>query len=423
VVTKLADAATLADTLTMTLANQYGLLAAAATLSNVDAAGSTGFYYVPATASGTKPSGYTTGTLSVCNNGTAAGVTQVFTGLDGADTGMQFVRRFVSGAWGAWHSIVTLDNTGSNFVRTLNGNAPSSAGDFVIPSQRNKLANAEFKRFSKGNPAAGALSNVFVCDHWWMSSAGATVTQGSNGVTSTPNFLNWQETSGTGTPTLNQNIEDVRTLQGGPVSVSILINPSKNMTLQPNLIQKFGTGGSANVTTAMSTASVLLASGWTRYICTATLPSVSGKTFGTDAHLCLQLGFGATPGTFTCGFTEAQLEYGPYMGFDRLRPSEYDAFCLRYFQRLYHASGILGWTGNLGNTQTGGNTESFFPKYKVPTPTATVITSTNFAAGGPTVNATTQTNMRWTTPQCNLLLGGQASIYFNIDLDAEIPVL
>src|SRR5579859_2977028 len=115
------------------------------------------------------------------------------------------------------------------YIQTINGNGPTSAGDVWVTTKRNKLINGRFRVNQRGFPASGAVAG-FVADRWYASSAGATFSQGTS--TSGPDlwYLVWNETAGTGTPFIQQSINDVSTLSGGVTTVSIYCNPSKTMT-------------------------------------------------------------------------------------------------------------------------------------------------------------------------------------------------
>lgn len=84
---------------------------------------------------------------------------------------------------------------------------------------------------------------------------------------------------------LQQRIEDVRTFAGQTVTVSFWAKansgtPSVGIALQQN----FGTGGSPSSNADATTQVVTLSTSWTRYSKTISIPSISGKTIGTDAN-------------------------------------------------------------------------------------------------------------------------------------------
>jgi hypothetical protein len=84
---------------------------------------------------------------------------------------------------------------------------------------------------------------------------------------------------------LEQRMEDVRRLAGKTVTISFFAAASGALKLGVNLIQWFGTGGSpsAPVNALATGAAVTLAPAWARYSVTISVPSIVGKTLGTNS--------------------------------------------------------------------------------------------------------------------------------------------
>ena len=101
---------------------------------------------------------------------------------------------------------------------------------------------------------------------------------------------------------IKQSIEGVRRLSGKTVTVSFWANATSGTPkIGVNMVQVFGTGGSpsASVWALTTGQSVTISSTITRYSVQITLPSASGKTFGTTANtdytgLALAFSSGAT---------------------------------------------------------------------------------------------------------------------------------
>jgi hypothetical protein len=302
----------------------------------------------------------------------------------------------------------------------VNGQSPTSVGDIWITTKRNKLMNGRFRVNQWGYPAAGAVA-AFISDRWYASSNGATFSLGTS--TSGPDlwYLVYQETAGTGTPYISQSVNDVSTLSGGITTVSILVNPSKAMTLTPSIEQNFGTSGSASVTTS-GTPITLAAGVWTRYTQNITLPSIAGKTIGANNYARVIWSTAASPGTFTLNLTELQWENGPnFMGYEFEDISETTERCLFYYEAVNNSA--LGWAGQLSNT-SAAQMQAFYAYKRVANPTITFsgVSSTNLATGNPTVTAQSNQVSRLTLPACNQLLGALCSINFNMTVNAELPV-
>jgi hypothetical protein len=113
------------------------------------------------------------------------------------------------------------------------------------------------------------------------------------------NFARLVTTVGNDRCTVRQNIEDVRTFAGQTITLSFWAkgtNPATLGGLVPWAAQIFGTGGSAPVTIDASSMVVLTAN-WVRYSVNIVLPSVSGKTIGTNSYLMIGIGQGASTST------------------------------------------------------------------------------------------------------------------------------
>ena len=159
-----------------------------------------------------------------------------------------------------------------------------------------------------------------------------------------------------------QNIEDVRTFAGQTVTVSFW---SKAATGTPSIAvefqQGFGSGGSPSsvVNTIIATpAKQAITTSWVRYSYTIAVPSLSGKTIGTDNNSFITLGiyvsagsnFNARTGTLgiqsnTFEIWGIQAEYGskmtPFQTASGGSPQAELAMCQRYYVRLGAANGLL----------------------------------------------------------------------------------
>ena len=99
---------------------------------------------------------------------------------------------------------------------------------------------------------------------------------------------------------LGQTVEDVRTFAGQTVTVSFW---AKAASGTPNVSfefrQVFGTGGSpsATVENAGGTQKFGITTSWVRYSRTITLPSISGKTLGTDNNSRLEYNIWVSAGS------------------------------------------------------------------------------------------------------------------------------
>ncbi len=134
------------------------------------------------------------------------------------------------------------------------------------------------------------------------------------GVTSPLNYFykHTQTAAATSNPTINHRIESVRTLQGRSATFSCWLWTDSGTVTIPSvqLIQYFGTGGSPSATvTNSSSVNWTLTTTPQRFSVRFDLPSIVGKTLGTNGNDFLQISIPFPTGsTFTVNTAQWQLE-------------------------------------------------------------------------------------------------------------------
>ena len=161
---------------------------------------------------------------------------------------------------------------------------------------KNKIINGDFGVWQRGTSTS--TNYGYTSDRWLVYRDGSgTVTTSQQ--TFTPGtapvagyegqyFLRLNQTvAGTGGTEnlLQQPIEDVRTFAGQTISVSFWAKADSARTLQSQIQQYFGGGGSARVDQTAVSHSVTTS--WQRFSTTFTVPSIAGKTIGTGSYLTM----------------------------------------------------------------------------------------------------------------------------------------
>ena len=218
-----------------------------------------------------------------------------------------------------------------------------------IAGGRNRIINGDFKVWQRG---AGAFttSNTYTADRWAVVGASGqtiSVTQQSftpgNAISGfEPTFYARLAWSGTpsGTFWFTQRVEDVRTFAGQQVVLSFWAKASSSTSVfAPTIEQNFGTGGSSVVTTVAST--ITLTTSWQRFSIPFSVPSITGKTIGTNSYLDVRpLNGGATVNGINIDIWGVQLEAGAVA--TPFETEDYGttlAKCLRYYQLLNRKNG------------------------------------------------------------------------------------
>jgi hypothetical protein len=252
--------------------------------------------------------------------------------------------------------------------------------------------------------------------------------------------------------TLNQRIEDVRSLAGQTVTISYWAKADAAKSVSLEFQQFFGSGGSANVNT--SAGKQALTTSWARYSATVTIPSISGKTLvGTtylDFRFFLTAGSNFDARTSTLGTQSiifdvwgVQVEYGskatPFQLAGGGDPQSELAMCQRYFERMVNgadnSSETIGVFQCFSTTQGYGTLRFVVPKRATPSMTFSgnadfVVKDASGTNRATTLMATgtyspRTANVTFTIGTASLLAGSAAWMLANsatatIDVSAEL---
>ena len=242
--------------------------------------------------------------------------------------------------------------------------ARSAAGNFNITSinngplagMRNAIINGNFDHWQRGTSQTTAGHDS--TDRWRLNVASTinfsrqAFTFGQTSVPGNPDyFARYQVTAApvsTNNNNLQQRIEGVSTFAGEQVSVSFWAKADAAKSIWVGHFQYFGTGGSPSAVSNTSGQVFTLSTSWARYSLTTTLPSVSGKTLGSNGDDYLSVHFiisnasageawSAIPAqTITFDIAQVQLEPGPVATPFERRPIGTElSLCQRYFNKSY----------------------------------------------------------------------------------------
>ncbi len=204
---------------------------------------------------------------------------------------------------------------------------------------KNLLINGNFDIWQRGTAFGPDTWGVYSADRWLnVGSANYSVsrqefTAGQTDVPNNPRYFLRIVPSESTTVGLIQRIEDVLTCAGQTITLSFWAKASADITAGTNRFrQNFGSGGSSEVSDIGST-SVSLTTAWQKFIITATLPSVSGKTIGSNS--CLVVELCRTTTDKTIDIAQVQIELGGCATPFEQRPIGLELeLCQRYFERL-----------------------------------------------------------------------------------------
>ncbi len=250
--------------------------------------------------------------------------------------------------------VLAADGTATATVSAINGGP--------LAGMRNAIINGNFDIWQRGTSQTGG--GYGSADRWFtnLNTSAVTVsrqtfTLGQTDVPNEPTFYcRWvvssvANTSGAVVPT--HKIESVRTFAGQQVTVSFWAKADATKNIAIEFAQNFGTGGSPSAeVTSIGVTKKQLTTSWQKITHTVTLPSITGKTLGSDGndHLGLFIWFdagsdfnsrtdslGQQSGTFD--IAQVQVEAGPVATPFERRPIGTElALCQRYYIQKAHSS-------------------------------------------------------------------------------------
>lgn len=213
-----------------------------------------------------------------------------------------------------------------------------------LAGRRNAIINGDFRVWQRGASAQP--------DRWRSIGASGTTPTFSRqsfapgaplgaGNGEPQHFMRWLAAgTASGQPIIGQPIENVRTFAGEPVTISFWAKANAARTVQVQLAQTFGSGGSATVIAHAGDANVTTA--WQKFVFAGVvLPSVAGKTIG--AGDALQLRFYGVNGVADqqLDLARAQVERGSVATpFEEHPIASEEALCRRYFERFDAPTGF-----------------------------------------------------------------------------------
>lgn len=256
---------------------------------------------------------------------------------------------------------------------------------------KNAVINGAFNVWQRGTTFTNPAGDSYTADRFMIDYGTAAPT--SNSVTRqtfTPGtapvagyegafyFRSTLTTVGTTSRlSIHHKIENVQTYAGQTVTLSFFAKADSARTLAGFVQQNFGSGGSATVSTAITSQSVTTA--WTKFSMQVAVPSISGKTIGTSSFLNIRLDQAVAAGS-VLELWGIQLEAGSVVTAFQTATGTLQgelAACQRYY--YLYASGTLKPIG-IGALITATEMEVVvnLPVTMRTTPTLSATSGTNY---------------------------------------------
>jgi len=218
----------------------------------------------------------------------------------------------------------------------------------ISSTQRNGFINSNMDFWQRGTSFSNPSSLAYTADRWSIGGTATgtyTVSRQSFGqqieVPNNPKYyLRLLASSITSARDLRQNIEGVGSYANQTVTVSFwarVVSGTYVATGGVGFIQFFGTGGSPSSSVNITAQNITLTSSWTKYSFTFAIPSIVGKTLGTngDDKLAFYIN---TPnsGSFDAHFSQFMINVGNQTQDWNLAGANLQgelAMCQRYYHR------------------------------------------------------------------------------------------
>lgn len=252
----------------------YDLIAQAIN-ANIDATGSSGAYAVTTPAGLAPTRGYRI-TFKANHDNPAGGCTlnpdgHGNTAIKLADGTDPYAGAIKNGG------IYTVEGDGTNF-QLLNPFIPQASG-------KNDFLNPAFQFFRQQNNTVGSNSGYYGPDCWRFrgtAGTGGSITLGQQASSTYIKMLSIVRSSVTGDQFLNARVPNLRKYSGQTITISFYVSHDTAEATNVTIAGNYGTGGTPSSGENYFAGQPLGSIQTGRHSLTRTIPSISGKTFGTD---------------------------------------------------------------------------------------------------------------------------------------------
>ena len=334
----------------------------------------------------------------------------------------------------------------SRLVTSVGPTGPQGAS-----ANRNVILNSAFEINQRNFSSSTAGGYGF--DRWTTATSGGTCTASAQTFTpgsgpaagiETRNFYRIVTSGQSATGNfalLIQNVEDVRTFAGQTVTLSFYAKAgSGTPKIAGEFYQYFGTGGSPSGVVETPIGASTISTSWARYSLTFVVPSITGKTIGTNNDSALAVNLWVSSGaTFatrsssigiqnnTFDIWGVQVEAGATAtAFQRNAPSIQAelAACQRYYWRQTSATAsdtYYGFATGFANSTTSAWISPFFPVQMRIAPSFSSSAASTFQMfnNGGIINATSTALGRSGVTSATINIGAASGLVANAGLTFE----
>lgn len=323
--------------------------------------------------------------------------------------------------------------------------------------RKNVLINGNFDIWQRAGALTAGTGSRYCADRWGTFSINTTMTPSRQGFTigqiSVPNNPKYFHRTVVASVAAAGNygnfaqlMEDVTLTSGKTLTLSFWakVDAAKNIAIE--FSQHFGTGGSPSTRiTGIGVTTCALTTTFQQFTVTATMPSVSGKTLGTDGNSYLSINFwfdagstfndrtnslGQQSGTFD--IAQVQIEQGSIAtDFEQRSYGEELMLCQRYYEKSYpqgtnpgavnFLTGALYHIGMITNPSSGRRAATI--PYKVTKRGIPAVTTYDYAGNASKLTTLTSAGNVSASVTPTLLIIGDSSFLAYIDSSSDSGVI
>jgi hypothetical protein len=289
-------------------------------------------------------------------------------------------------------SVISGAIVGDDLILTKKDNSTINAGNVRGPAAaRNRIINGDFAVNQRGFTTTN-VDTAYGFDGWKLFKSGTSVTYQAQtpalgdlpeSAKAFARVISSAQAAAGDYAILVQRIESVRVLSGKTATISFWARAASGTPkVSVMLAQFFGSGGSPSTQVDTYAGQVTLSTTWVRYSVTIAVPSIAGKTLGTDASDSLGLWLWTSAGSnnnartgslglqnTTIDFWGVQVEDSP-----KATPFEQEEYAvnLRRCQRYYYRASANGSSYGAFGFGIGSTSTSVY--FQVPLPNEMRIT-------------------------------------------------
>ena len=235
--------------------------------------------------------------------------------------------------------------------------------DFIGAGRKNLFINGGFDIWQRAT--SSTATGYVAADRWYHNLSGASMTFSrqthTDPIDGSLYYARLASTSSDDNCGFRQRVENVQSVPEGKVTVSFWARGHVNGNLAVWGTIHYGSGGSSDVDLSEKRTPYLENdTTFRKYSLTFTIPSHSGKTFGTNSYFEMSFGQGSgdSASAWTLDISNIQLEVGEYATeFEHRSYGEELKLCERYYERYWqnnNSNGPGGGGGDGYNTISGG---------------------------------------------------------------------